>query len=107
MGLPVLNEGVFHDAEKGADSGVHIHLLLHLAREGLAARIRDCVRAQALPTDTRLSHDVLYEFATHDKKGQANTTNVVVARDLGDVGIMTVTHEDLRRIIDLGCGTEA
>ena len=77
------------------------------AHRGLAARIQACVRAQGLPTDTRLSHDALFEFATHDKKGHANTTNVVVARDLGDVGIMTVTHEDLRRIIDLGCGTEA
>ena len=72
---------------------------------GLADSIERCLAMQGLPTDTDIDHDTLFEFATHDKKLRAGSMSIAVPRDIGDVILRDVSLEELRTIIELGCGT--
>ena len=75
--------------------------------EGLAQTICSCVTSHGLPADTDVDHQTLFSYAAHDKKRHADTVNIVVPRDLGNAEVMSVTLDELRHIIDLGCGTGA
>lgn len=70
---------------------------------GLATRIEACTAAQGLPTTTNLAPSEVYTQATHDKKRHASTVNVVIPRDMADAVIRTVTLDELRTLIQLGC----
>ena len=72
---------------------------------GLSTRIERCVEAQGLPIDTDLPHETLLSFAVRDKKRRASHVNLVVARDIADVGIRSVSVEKLARVIELGCAS--
>ncbi len=67
--------------------------------------IVDAVRAYGLPTDTALDHKTIFGFATHDKKRHGSTVNLVVPVELGRVEVKKLSLEELREVIDLGCGT--
>ena len=71
------------------------------------ARIEAAVAAYGLPVDTDLDHDVIFEYATHDKKRHGETLNVVVPRAIGEVEVRNVDWGTLRKIISAGCGTYA
>lgn len=73
--------------------------------EETCSRIESAVRAYGLPTDTQLAHDVIFHYATHDKKRHGSTVNVVVPCSIGSVQVRKVTLDQLRTIIDAGCGT--
>ena len=73
----------------------------------LTRRTCDCVSKHGLPTDTLVDHKTLFEFATHDKKRHGGSVNVVVARDINEVEVRRITLDELRTLIDLGCGTGA
>ncbi len=63
--------------------------------------------AQGLPTDTELSHDVVFDYMVHDKKRHGDTMNIVVPDEVGAVSVRKVTLEELRGLVELGCGTGA
>ena len=63
--------------------------------------------AQGLPTDTKLAHDVVFDYMTHDKKRHGDTMNIVVPEEIGQVSVRKVTLSELRELVDLGCGIEA
>lgn len=69
-----------------------------------ARRIEDAVRAYGLPTDTALDHETVFGFATHDKKRHGSHVNVVVPLGIGQVEVRKIELEQLRELIDLGCG---
>jgi 3-dehydroquinate synthase len=72
---------------------------------GLSTRIERCVEAQGLPIDTDLPHETLLSFAARDKKRRASHVNLVVARDIAEVDIRSVSIEELARVIELGCAS--
>ncbi len=63
--------------------------------------------AQGLPTDTELPHDVVFDYMVHDKKRHGDTMNIVVPDEVGAVSVRKVTLEELRELVELGCGTGA
>ncbi len=69
--------------------------------------IIDAMGAQGLPTDTALDHATLFDYMTHDKKRHGNTMNIVVPAALGACEVKKVTLDELRELIDLGCGSTA
>ncbi len=69
--------------------------------------IVDAMAEQGLPTDTQLDHEVLFTYMTHDKKRHGNTMNVVVPTRIGQVTIKKLQLDELRELLDLGCGTKA
>ena len=70
-----------------------------------ARRIERAVTAHGLPTDTDLDHETIMYFATHDKKRHGDTVNVVVPKRIGAVELRKVNLDELRELVDLGCGT--
>lgn len=70
----------------------------------VATRIVDCVRAYGLPTNTDIDHATLLEYAARDKKRRANSVTLVVPTQIGGVELRKVSLEELRHVIDLGCG---
>ena len=60
--------------------------------------------AQGLPTDTPLDHDVIFDYMTHDKKRHGNTMNIVVPSQIGRCEVRTVSLDELRELVELGCG---
>lgn len=64
------------------------------------------VLAHGLPADTDQDHAVLLSFCAHDKKRHAGTVNLIVPERIGHVAIRKVTFDELKELIDLGCGTE-
>lgn len=69
----------------------------------LLERVERCVAAHGLPTTTSVDHETLMRYMAHDKKRHADTMNIVIATDLEDVSVRTVTLEELAHIVDLGC----
>lgn len=69
--------------------------------------IVSAMAAQGLPTNTDLDHEVLFNYMTHDKKRHGNTMNVVVPAQIGQVTIKKLQLEELRELLDLGCGATA
>ena len=67
-------------------------------------RIVECVEAYGLPTNTRIDHDTLLEYAARDKKRRSDGVTLVVPTRIGEVELRKVSLEELRRVIDLGCG---
>lgn len=67
-------------------------------------RLTACVEAHGLPTGCDFDADTLFSFARHDKKRHGTTVNVVVARDVGDVGVRAVSLDTLRELVALDCG---
>ena len=72
-----------------------------------AERVERCVAAHGLPTDTRVGHDVLMGYVARDKKRRGDGVNLVVAHGAGDVEVRRVGLDEMRRIVDLGCGAHA
>jgi len=70
----------------------------------LADRICSVVAAQGLPTDTSVDHEELLSYAVHDKKRHGSSVNLVVPEALGRVRVQRVSFQELRDLIDLGCG---
>ena len=70
-------------------------------------RIVGCVEAHGLPTDTNVDHDVLFGYMTHDKKRHGDTMNIVVPDEIGNCTVKNVSFDELRRIVELGCGKRA
>ncbi len=68
-------------------------------------KIVAAMAAQGLPCDTGLDHETLFAYMTHDKKRHGNTMNVVVPTQIGHVTIKKLQLEELRELLDLGCGT--
>ncbi len=74
---------------------------------GVARRIEACVSAQGLPTDTTLPTGALFDQVTHDKKRHGGTVTVVVPSRIGQSELRTVSLDEMRELIELGCGTGA
>ncbi len=72
--------------------------------QDVADRIVACVKAYGLPTSTSIDHDVLLKYAARDKKRRSDGVTLVVPKRIGQVGLRKVSLDELRRIIDLGCG---
>lgn len=70
---------------------------------GLAQKIEHCTAAQGLPTTTDISLDEILRQATHDKKRHGSTINVVVPMRIGSAQIRTVTLDEMRTLVELGC----
>ena len=70
---------------------------------GLARQIERCTAAQDLPTTTDISLDEIYRQATHDKKRHGSTINVVVPVCIGAARIQTITLDEMRTLVELGC----
>lgn len=75
--------------------------------QSVERRIVAAVRAYGLPTDTALDHDTILHYAVHDKKRHGSTVNLVVPRSIGSVEVMRLPVDQLRGVIDAGCGTSA
>lgn len=69
----------------------------------LLDRVERACATQGLPTNTALDHDVLFNFATHDKKRAAQHMNLVLADQVGAPYIKSVSLPELKRVIDAGC----
>jgi 3-dehydroquinate synthase len=72
--------------------------------QDVADRIVACVEAYGLPTNTDIDHDTLLEYAARDKKRRADGVTLVVPTRIGAVELRKVSLEELRHVIDLGCG---
>jgi 3-dehydroquinate synthase len=72
--------------------------------QDVADRIVSCVEAYGLPTNTNIDHDTLLEYASRDKKRRADFVTLVVPTRIGAVELRRVSLEELRHVIDLGCG---
>lgn len=70
-------------------------------------RVTRCVEAHGLPTGTDFDAETVWSFALHDKKRHGTTVNVVVARDVGDVAVRTVSLDTLHELVRLGCDERA
>ena len=60
--------------------------------------------AHGLPTDTHVDRKVIFGYMTHDKKRHGNTMNIVVPTKIGRCEVKTVTLDELRELVELGCG---
>lgn len=72
--------------------------------QDVADRIVECVEAYGLPTNTRIDHDTLLDYASRDKKRRSDGVTLVIPTRIGEVELRKVSLEELRRVIDLGCG---
>ena len=72
---------------------------------GLASQIERCIGSLGLPTDTKLSHETLLAFATHDKKRHGESVNLVVPERIGSCVVRKTSFAELAEVIRLGCGT--
>lgn len=70
----------------------------------LAQQIEQLVVAFGLPHDTTIDHETLFNYAIHDKKRHADGVNIIVPISIGKVEIRRVSLDELRELIDLGCG---
>jgi 3-dehydroquinate synthase len=72
--------------------------------QNVADRIVACVEAYGLPTNTDIGHETLLEYAARDKKRRSDGVTLVVPTRIGAVELRKVSLEELRHVIDLGCG---
>lgn len=72
--------------------------------EATAERIEALVRAHGLATDTALPHETILSFAAHDKKRHASSVNIAVPEAIGTVSLKRISLDELKELIDLGCG---
>ena len=72
--------------------------------QDVADRIVACVEAYGLPTNTDIDHETLLEYAARDKKRRPDGVTLVVPTRIGAVELRKVSLEELRHVIDLGCG---
>lgn len=72
--------------------------------QDVADRIVECVEAYGLPANTRIDHDTLLEYASRDKKRRSDVVTLVVPKRIGEVELRKVSLDELRHVIDLGCG---
>lgn len=70
-----------------------------------AQAIEDLVRAHQLPYDTKIDHEVIEEYAAHDKKRRGDSITIVVPTKIGSVTLRKISRAELRELIDLGCGS--
>lgn len=68
------------------------------------ARIEAVVAAHGLPTDTNLAHDLIVQFAAHDKKRHGNGLNVIIPTRIGEVEVKRLSLDEFRELVTLGCG---
>ena len=71
----------------------------------VARAIEECVADYGLPVDTNVPHDELMGYLMHDKKRHAEGFNIVVPVKIGQVELKRVSVEEMRELIDAGCGT--
>ena len=69
------------------------------------ARVERCCEAHGLPCDTDVDHDVLMGYLSHDKKRHGSTYNIVVPTRIGSCEVRRVSAEEMRGLVDAGCGT--
>lgn len=67
------------------------------------AKLCDCVEKHGLSTSTDVSADVLYNFIVLDKKRRSNSINIVLAHDIEDCEIKSISLHEMREILELGC----
>lgn len=72
--------------------------------QDVADRIVSCVDAYRLPTDTDLPHDTIMGYIAHDKKRHSDSVNLVVPIRIGAVELRQVSLDEMRHVVDLGCG---
>ena len=68
-----------------------------------ARQIEYVTKAHGLPVDTQVDHETLLRYATHDKKRHGSTINVVVPVRIGAARIQTITLDEMRTLVELGC----
>ncbi|HIU23738.1 MAG TPA: 3-dehydroquinate synthase [Candidatus Coprovicinus avistercoris] len=68
------------------------------------ARLEAVVATHGLPIDTDLSHDLIVQFATHDKKRHGDGLNVIIPSRIGEVEIKRLSLDEFRELVTLGCG---
>lgn len=71
--------------------------------EALLSRVEQACKTQGLPTNTGLDHELLYSFATHDKKRAGQHVNIVLVDSVGKPEVRSVDLASLKHVIDAGC----
>ena len=68
------------------------------------ARIEAVVAAHKLPCDTEVPHDLIVQYATHDKKRHGTGINVIVPVRIGEVEVRRLSLDEFSELVTLGCG---
>lgn len=61
--------------------------------------IINLVSSYQLPTTTNIETDVLYHYATHDKKRHGNSINVVIPQEIGQVYIQRMSLDEFKAFL--------
>lgn len=76
---------------------------LGVCSQEVARRIETVVASHGLPIRTSLSCGILFQRSLADKKRHGETVHVVSIRDIGCVEVETISLDQYRRLLELGC----